>query len=370
MTCASTTRRRSVRSSTTVLLVIFGAGASYDSDSEDIRSNHLERPPLARDLFDPRRPIFAAAIDRFRECRPIITQVTAAAARGEMIESTLRELQAQEDSYEERAVHLAAVRMYLQEVLWKCPERWLEITHGLTNYVLLVDRLARWQRQTQERIAFVTFNYDTLLEQALSDVLFVTWDSMAAYVERDDFAVFKPHGSVNWAHRVPWDHPHGNPDWYRRQMCSLVRELEIPPDFKVVHSLDDVVERHQTDRWAHFPAIAIPVDRKNEFECPPEHLDALEEALALASRVIVVGWRATEAHFLALYTTRKDEPRPLLVVAEDRAAADATWISLRDAGVNRIGTSGTYNGPWLGRSGMYGLVHGADDDVLERFLQK
>ena len=47
-----------------------------------------------------------------------------------------------------------------------------------------------------------------------------------------------------------------------------------------------------------FPAIAIPVEKKGEFNCPPEHLQALADAIPRVTKMITIGWRATERHFV------------------------------------------------------------------------
>ncbi len=47
------------------------------------------------------------------------------------------------------------------------------------------------------------------------------------------------------------------------------------------------------------PAIAIPVMRKTTFECPKLHLKALRDNLPKATRLLIIGWRATEAHFVS-----------------------------------------------------------------------
>src|SRR5207244_6413216 len=52
-----------------------------------------------------------------------------------------------------------------------------------------------------------------------------------------------------------------------------------------------------------FPAIAIPVETKRSFECPAEMLEGLVELLPFVSKLLIIGWRATEAHFLSLLKT-------------------------------------------------------------------
>lgn len=49
-----------------------------------------------------------------------------------------------------------------------------------------------------------------------------------------------------------------------------------------------------------FPAIAIPVEKKRGFECPHHLLDELISLLPQVTKILVIGWRATEAHFLYL----------------------------------------------------------------------
>jgi hypothetical protein len=46
--------------------------------------------------------------------------------------------------------------------------------------------------------------------------------------------------------------------------------------------------------------LAIPVETKNDFECPAEHLAVLREFVPKVTKILIVGWRATEAHFLKL----------------------------------------------------------------------
>jgi hypothetical protein len=53
-----------------------------------------------------------------------------------------------------------------------------------------------------------------------------------------------------------------------------------------------------------FPAIAIPVEKKHSFECPPHMLEELVALLPQITKILVIGWRATEEHFLALLANR------------------------------------------------------------------
>jgi hypothetical protein len=100
-----------------VLLVIFGAGASYDSvdlslvpDMQlSINVGSLFPPPLANHLFDE-RPEFIAAMNRYPQISMLIPRLRQAAnAGGKTIEEVLREIQEEVDTYPERKSHLMAM---------------------------------------------------------------------------------------------------------------------------------------------------------------------------------------------------------------------------------------------------------------------
>src|SRR5205823_9977424 len=49
---------------------------------------------------------------------------------------------------------------------------------------------------------------------------------------------------------------------------------------------------------AWLPAIAVPLETKQSYECPPNHLEAMREWLPQVDRILIIGWRAAERHFL------------------------------------------------------------------------
>jgi len=83
-----------------------------------------------------------------------------------------------------------------------------------------------------------------------------------------------------------------------------------------------------------FPALAIPVETKRQYECPEEHLNVLRECLAKVTKILVIGWRATEDHFLRLLLDRLPEDRlPIMVVAGSPREAMKTVNRMRKAGI-------------------------------------
>lgn len=74
------------------LLVIFGAGASFDSIPPNAPSGDVAwKPPLAKDLFDHR--VEYAAIAKQWQCVPTVAYLRNVAQSGEPIEQELARLQ-------------------------------------------------------------------------------------------------------------------------------------------------------------------------------------------------------------------------------------------------------------------------------------
>ena len=109
----------------------------------------------------------------------------------------LQDLQSKARDYPRGLQQLAAVRYYLQYILWQCGIAWKNIAKGVTNYKTLLDQIERANKKN-EPVCLVTFNYDTLLEDALSD-FGLSIETFADYTKKRPFyRVFKVHGSVTW----------------------------------------------------------------------------------------------------------------------------------------------------------------------------
>jgi len=282
-----------------MLMVIFGAGASYDS-LVDIGVGYPDKdlsPPLANQLFG-RRGVFEAAVQEYGECRPIIPQLRQL-AQDTNLEKVLEGLRAEGDYDDQRHVQLHAVRYYLRNVIGVCSQLWPAETRGVTNYSNLLDRIRHWCVRSREPVAFVTFNYDTMLEAACGDVFGFAPNDIHSYISRDDFQVFKPHGSVNWVRVVntfldiP---PTADQQQIEHKLIGLGKNLVLRPGQHLVTTDTGRLEGHHT-----YPAIALPVETKNEFEFPEAHLKKLRSVIPEVTRILIIGWRGTEEHFLKLW---------------------------------------------------------------------
>lgn len=322
-----------------MLMVIFGAGASYDScptyppradvlTSDGLaRLNRFNRLPLANELFE-NRPLFADTIERFPDCQPIVPRLRS--LTNETLEAALEDLQTQSEAYVRGRRQLAAVGCYLHQVIAGSENGWRGVAKGVTNYKRLLDQIER--THPKEQVCLVTFNYDTLLEDALRQFdLPIT--SIDDYTKKHPFyRVFKLHGSTNWAREVETTaHIEMGPniDSIFAQLIEQLEEIRITDTY--VFSPNDpagLVRSKPT-----FPAIAIPVERKHEFECPQHMLDQLVELLPKITKILVIGWRATEAHFLDLLNKHLQWGRNpyVCIVSADQAEAEQTGARIRAA---------------------------------------
>lgn len=69
-------------------------------------------------------------------------------------------------------------------------------------------------------------------------------------------------------------------------------------------------EQIEPEGSIELPALGAPKRDKTEFECPPGHLDALRADLNTVKRVLIVGWRAAEAHVVNLLNIDDGPARP------------------------------------------------------------
>ena len=319
-----------------MIMVIFGAGASYDSVPS--RPPHLHqrpslssRPPLATELFHD-VDFVNSSLDLFHECHPIVPYLRSIAP-GETFEHKLETLQAEGDADSDRKRQIAAVRFYLQKVISEYEVQWNKVAHGITNYVSLLDQLRR--SRENEPVLLVTFNYDRMIEDALKSVN-ISISALPHYIERDTFKLFKLHGSVHWAREVEGPATNiseGDNMIVAHAMIDRVAELTMTERFRLVHDFPP----GKIDDIPLFPAIAIPVETKSGFECPPDHLDCLREHLGRVTKILTIGWRATERHFLKLLKEKLTAVVNVQAVARDKQEAEEVLDRIKCAGISLIG---------------------------------
>ncbi len=313
-------------------LVILGAGASGDLISLKVGrpTDQDLRPPLTFELFNER---YSPILDRYPRARSLAAVVLDRLSRDEALEAIFRNLAESNEPHIVR--QFQEMPLYLQELLH-------EVSAGFcsepVNYSRLVNRLLA---SDFERVAFVTLNYDTLLDQALGtiDVRGKIFE-MDGYV-RDNWMLVKLHGSVNWGRKVM------QPKKATGHLFRQFSEIALPPtvspnDFaesptaeylansfpKVLDILEDqVVFREGRSDSArrdgedfYYPAITIPVEGKAGFSCPPEHVLSLQEFLPTCRNVLIIGVSGKDDDLLKLLKEHLPPCDTVSIVAHSESA--------------------------------------------------
>ena len=273
------------------------------------------------------------AMSRYPRIRAIVPRLL----RGSM-ESKLEELVREGGKNPERPKQMAAVKYYLQDIITGCQDKWLTKSRGITNYRGFLDEVEGWRQNANlNEVFLVTFNYDTMLEDALAEDLRIR----GPYPERplirkiDDYLrwsykVIKPHGSINWMHSVTTQGAFlnaRNPFELIEIMINSVDELRIDRKIDVV---DSYLKKHGK---ARIPAIAIPVEAKSEYECPEEHLQELWKYLPEVKLMMTIGWRANEKTFVGRLIHGLTRQVKTLIVSSTPDSADESAKHLREEGL-------------------------------------
>lgn len=318
-------------------MVIFGAGASYDSSqayrplkptsggqqnfgipAPRLGDGEPWRPPLAKDLFLNRHRTLSEIVTKYPKLTHILPYLREP-SEGRSVEQVLEELQTQSANSQETRRELASVRFYLCDLLQKVTEEWSKRTDGVTNYGPLIRDILQFNRSNEE-VCLVTFNYDLLLERALYTFDFKRKPPEEHLDSHPILKLFKLHGSVEWSRLVEG---HLNERLLPQHLIELV-DIGLSDKF-VLANATSPYEMHNFGQPI-FPAIAIPVQTKSEeyFECPRTHLDYLVKMLDTVTKILIIGWQAKEAHFLGMLRNRVPLLQQVMVVGADQADAEKT----------------------------------------------
>jgi hypothetical protein len=284
------------------------------------------------------------------------------------VEQELEKLREESLNYAEGKREFAAVQFYLQRIVSECQAQWNERIKSHTPYRALLGQIHRQLKG--EPVCLVTFNYDTLLEEAFSS-LDRRFESIDAYVSGDDYKIIKPHGSVNWVREITGKMPANptDPLTVANRLISVADGLEPSDSYYLIPERD----RKQLGWILSYysipgkpgvqevlPAIAIPLQRKREYACPKMHAQVLEECILRTDKLLIIGWKGAEENFLKLLSIGLKKGVPKMVVSSSRDSSEKILSTLQ-----RFGIDGE---KWrLGESGFSTEVQSGS---IERFIRK
>lgn len=299
-----------------MLMVIFGAGASYDSaQAYPVAKGDGGpwRPPLAKDLFLDRHQEFGDIIRKYAKLTHILPYLREPSS-GQTVEEVLESFQDEAENILETRRELAAVRFYLCELLFSVTAHWSVKTNGVTNYAPLIRSVLQFTR-SDELVCLVTFNYDSLLENALHSFGFASKPPEEHLTSHPTLKLFNLHGSVNWSRLI------AKPQAVPHSVSLLIDQadaVELSDTFVLGRA--QVLLETQIKHLAVFPAIAIPVQTKtaDSFECPRSHLDELARIVPQVTKILIIGWQGREEHFLGILRRKLRALRSIMVVGRDK----------------------------------------------------
>lgn len=350
-----------------MLMVIFGAGASFDSapayrpvyppEGSGLQNFAVAapprddggpwRPPLAKDLFLDHHRVLGDIVAKYPKLTHILPYLREP-SNGRSVEQRLEALLEEGRDNPESQREFASVRFYLCELLLKVSDEWRSQTNGVTNYAPLVKDILRFNNPV-EPVCLVTFNFDLLLERALYTFDFKRSEPAEHLNSHSILKLFKLHGSVDWSRFI--DLPVGT-QLHTQRLIEQADSIRLTDEFVLANATDP----RQMYKFGRpiFPAIAIPVQTKTEqnFECPVTHRTYLAGILPKVTKILIIGWQAKEAHFLDMLRSNVPNLRHVMVVGQNASDARATL----DYFVEQIGTHIPRNFAFVGQGGFTNFI--------------
>jgi hypothetical protein len=212
------------------------------------------------------------------------------------------------DPYDRR--RFFSIALYLQDLLWQASQQSIHYDN--------TDRLVATLLRHFDHVCFITLNYDTILDQALSKLDRI--DELDDYIRHRRWSLIKLHGSVDWGYRpkseVDVDNPPPNLDAYLgkeifRGQDGWGEVSSGPPRFTGSNRLD------QTKL---FPALTVPVGEEDEIVCPDFHQRFLNRRLQDEAELdlLILGYSAYDRTVLHRIAHSEKRIRSLMVVNTNR----------------------------------------------------
>jgi len=306
-------------------MFVFGAGASkhclFGADKENQYARML-RPPLGCDIFD----------ENYSE---IIEKYPGAQLFAPLFESSQRDV---ERCLEEEWVKLrntynpsiskrhVNLQFFMRELFHRISSDVVRVHYRKNLYSLFANKLQSYIMGKQERIALVSFNYDTILDQFIEQSFDTPFKQMQDYIDYHNRHVllFKPHGSCNWGWKIKnrqnlqSDNPVLHEALYEQNKELWDIYYRIIGDFNdMIHAnawgMEGSLHKNHLGRYTinkdrievmatpindtHFPALLMPYRDKDEFLMPYRHQNAMRSCFNQLEELFLIGWKGNEDVF-------------------------------------------------------------------------
>jgi hypothetical protein len=289
-------------------LIILGAGASYDS-TYDHNLTWDQRMPMTNYLFEDR---FLDVLKKYNGAYDLSSEI--------LLGKTSLEDYFQKQWHKIERTHDQALlnkiintQYYLHDLFSTLSEKFSNSRK--CNYLNLVKLAHEYTTHNPgEYIPIVTFNYDTLLEDALQRHLQYNYHHMDSYIDSSQYKllVFKPHGSCNWVRKFkPGFAPTTFIDQHVNSIDLMAKHIYV--NNKSLNQIQNHLEQDVTLYIKnpnpnakikqnsiynnHYPWMLIPYKDKDALIMPDNHEMTLTHTLTKVEEILIIGWKGAETTF-------------------------------------------------------------------------
>ncbi|NQV13589.1 MAG: SIR2 family protein [Parcubacteria group bacterium] len=283
-----------------ILTIVIGAGASHDCVNENITNVASGyKPPLVGDLFE-NRPSFSSILSRFPRAAGLSDEIRTKMSEDISIETILREF-SDEEIFDLKKAYWQ-IPLYLQELLREVSNNYVK-DNGGTKFNTLIREA---EKSNYKKILVLTLNYDLLFEKAFeitSGLKFGHIEVAKDYISKGKgrWSLIKLHGSVNWTRKILNLDKAGSNQDILNALNSLTTELEL--DDKVLNNQNPFGSGtiKVSNKFHYYPAIAAPIEGKDIFICPAEHIAEATKHLSECSDFLFIGFSGRDENVLDLF---------------------------------------------------------------------
>jgi len=339
-----------------MLLIIFGAGASYDHHPNQSSDSVM---PMANGLIYDNLHNAGDAKNTWQGAVPIINilqEIENQNKQGFNIEEALFAILEEND--ENINAQLLSFLFYVHRVISSVESNIRRYENANTNYTRLLTKLQKTKVDRDMGIRIVSFNYDTLIEAACGQV-YPTWvfNTYEDYLLGPGVRLYKPHGSLNWQKLT-------NGIDHQTREESVIKLLagrySNNPTTERIVRYSDMYQSHTLGK-THLmqPVLALPFKEKTNFVFPDNHKSSLVNDMNKITHILTVGWRGSESHFHQQILDKLPSKAKIKIMNVNRGSEEIE-TNLKETLKDRIITLDTFN------EGFSKFLE--DDDILKKFL--
>jgi len=338
-------------------MIIFGAGASsfctFDKGKERLEKDDF-RPPLGNELFDER-------FDKYCKQYPgVDLSLAAYEAAGNDIEAFIEDdwKQIRERRRDELLKQHLNVQHYMHHLMYDISNHIVANYNRYSLFSLLSRKLNNYYSiRPTEKIAFVSFNYDTILDNYLEQMFSHSFSTMEDYVDYEqNFVLYKPHGSANWGWKYNANYRHLT---QQKPFGKYIYDMNSSLDNLFFEALGTVNINLAEDSWGpekaissnglgkltinkdriqmikneekdFYPALLIPHKDKDEFLMPYFHQNSLSYISPDIEELFLIGWKGAEDVFNRFMNKHLNKLKRIVIVSPNEEETGAITKTLKE----------------------------------------